>query len=207
MDAIFEAFLAQSGWEMLAVVLLLAYLLLAMAESIWCWACAFFGTAIYTVLFWNVSLLMESALNVYYMAMAFYGWWQWRRGSVAEPLPISRMTLIKHLQFMALIAVLTLLSGYWMSRNTEAVMPYLDSFTTWASVLTTYLVAKKVLENWLYWIVIDVVSIYLYLDRGLNLTAALYVAYVVIAVLGYFTWHRSYKNESDKSAAERASYG
>ena len=72
-------------------------------------------------------------------------------------------------------------------------LPYIDSFTTWGSILTTWMVAKKLLENWLYWLVIDSVSIYLYLERGLFLTAALFAVYLVIVVFGYRRWHRHYR--------------
>ncbi len=180
-----------SPWEGLAVVLAMAYLLLATRESIWCWYCALASTAIYTVLFWNVSLLMESALNVYYMAMAVYGWWQWKQGGDQhQGVQVHRWTLSQHGFVLLVIAGLTLVSGFLLDRNTHAAWPYVDSFTTWASVLTTYMVAKKVLENWLYWFVIDSVSIGLYIDRGLYLTALLFVAYVIIVFFGYQAWRR-----------------
>ncbi|CAH0992540.1 hypothetical protein SIN8267_02673 [Sinobacterium norvegicum] len=198
MNSIIDAFLAQSPWEMLAVALAIAYLLLALAENNWCWLCAFVSTAIYTVLFWHVSLLMESALNIYYMGMAVYGWQQWRRGHEGGALAITRWRLPQHLVVLALIAMLTMVSGFIMSRNTDAAWPYIDSLTTWASVITTYLVAKKVLENWLYWVVIDAVSIFLYLDRSMNLTALLYVAYVVIAVFGFLAWRRHLRSSRNR---------
>ena len=84
----------------------------------------------------------------------------------------------------------TLASGYLLAENTTAVWPYVDAFTTWGSVVTTFMVARKILENWLYWIVIDSVSIFLYIDRGLYLTALLFVAYVVIVIIGFFNWKR-----------------
>jgi len=184
-----ERLLQSSPWEMLAVVLAITYLLLAMKESLWCWYCAFISTAIYTVLFWNVSLLMESALNVFYMAMAVYGWWEWRYGGQKhDGVAIHRWGLNTHLAAFSGIALITLLSGYLLAENTRAVWPYVDAFTTWASVITTWMVAKKVLENWLYWIVIDSVSAILYVDRGLYLTALLFVAYVIIVVFGFFNW-------------------
>jgi nicotinamide mononucleotide transporter len=200
MNAIIDVFLAQSPWEMAAVALAIAYLLLALAENNWCWLCAFVSTAIYTVLFWEVSLLMESVLNIYYMAMAIYGWQQWRRGGDGEVLAITRWRLPQHLVVLALIAMLTIVTGFIMSRNTDAAWPYIDSLTTWASVVTTFLVAKKVLENWLYWIVIDAVSIFLYLDRSMNLTAMLYVAYVVIAVFGFLAWRRHLDGGGDSGS-------
>lgn len=185
------ALTAMSAWEMLAVILAIGYLLLATRESLWCWYCALASTAIYTTIFWNVSLLMESALNVYYMVMAVYGWWQWRQGGQQhEGVQVHRWSPTQHAITFVIIVVLTLVSGFLLERNTGAAWPYLDSFTTWASVITTWMVAQKVLENWLYWIVIDSVSIGLYADRGLYLTALLFVAYVIIAIYGYSAWRR-----------------
>jgi len=195
-----------SPWEAVAVVFAIAYLLLAVRENVLCWLFALMSTAIYTVLFWDVSLLMESALNVYYMAMAVYGWQQWTRGGhngadQALALSIQSLTARQHLIVIIAIAILTLVSGYLLGEHSSAVWPYVDSFTTWASVITTYLVARKYLENWLYWIVIDTVSIPLYIDRGLNLTALLFVAYVVIAVIGYFKWRDHYRTNGQVVAA------
>ena len=195
LQSLLSAAQSMSPWEMVAVIFAIAYLLLAVRENILCWLFAFMSTAIYTILFWDVSLLMESALNVYYMAMAVYGWHQWTRGGHngdAEPhaLAIQLMSGRQHLLVIATIAILTLVSGYLLGEHSSAAWPYVDSFTTWASVITTYLVARKYLQNWLYWIVIDTVSIPLYIDRGLNLTAVLFAAYVVIAVFGYLSWRR-----------------
>jgi len=171
-----------------------------------CWLFAFLSTAIYTALFWNVSLLMESALNVYYMAMAVYGWHQWTRGGSngddqPHELAVQTMSLNSHALVILIIMVCSLVSGYLLTGHTTAARPYIDSFTTWASVVTTYLVARKFLQNWLYWIVIDTVSIFLYIDRGLNLTALLFVAYVVIATAGYFKWREHLRNNGQVVAA------
>ena len=197
---------SMSPWEAVAVVFAMAYLLLAVRENILCWFFALLSTAIYTVLFWDVSLLMESALNVYYMAMAVYGWQQWTRGGKSadgkpSSLEVQSMSSRQHVLVIVVIAVLTAASGYLLGEHSSAVWPYVDSFTTWASVITTYLVARKYLQNWLYWIVIDTVSIPLYIDRGLNLTALLFVAYVVIAVVGYFKWRDHFRNNGQVVAA------
>jgi nicotinamide mononucleotide transporter len=182
-----------SMWETGAVSLAIAYLLLATRENIICWYCAFVSTVIYTALFWQVSLLMESALNIYYMGMAVYGWHQWRSGGQGHHgVVIRTLCRRRHLQILMLIATLTVISGYALSNATQAAWPYVDSFTTWASVITTIMVAKKILENWLYWFVIDSVSIPLYIERGLHLTAILFAAYLVIVVIGYLTWRKHY---------------
>jgi nicotinamide mononucleotide transporter len=196
LQSLIDAVLAMSAWEAAAVVCAIAYLLLAVREKILCWAFAFISTSIYTVLFWDVSLVMESALNVYYMAMAVYGYQQWTRGggngNAPRELAIRAMSTRQHAVVIALITVLTLASGYLLGEYSSAAWPFVDSFTTWASVITTYLVARKYLENWLYWLVIDSVSVPLYIDRGLQLTALLFVAYIVIAVFGYIGWRRHY---------------
>lgn len=193
MDALLQstsaAIAALSPWEGLAVALAIAYLLLALRESIWCWYCAFVSTAIYTVLLWNVSLLMESLLNVYYMAMAVYGWWQWRRGGEQhQGIAIRRWPLNYHLLIIAGVLLASLVSGYLLETRTSAEWPYVNSFTTWASVVTTWMVAKKILENWLYWIVIDFICVFMYFDRGLYLSSLLFAAYVVIVFFGYLKW-------------------
>ena len=203
-----QSLLAQSmsPWEAVAVVFAIAYLLLAVRENVWCWLFALMSTAIFTVLFWDVSLLMESALNVYYMAMAVYGWHQWTRGGKngddkPHALPIRSMSGRQHALVITGIAILSIGSGYLLNEHSSAAWPYVDSFTTWASVITTYLVARKYLQNWLYWIVIDTVSIPLYIDRGLNLTALLFVAYVVIAVIGYVKWREHLRLDTQVVAA------
>ena len=103
---------ATSGWEILAVLLALAYLWLATRENILCWYCALVSTAIYTALFWNVSLLMESALNVYYMAMAVYGWYQWRYGGGdAAGVAIGTLRPAQHAIIIGAIIVVAATSG------------------------------------------------------------------------------------------------
>ncbi len=206
LQTVLAAAQSMSLLEVTAVVFAMAYLLLAVRENVLCWLFAFLSTAIYTVLFWDVSLLMESALNVYYMVMAVYGWYQWTRGGtngdeLPHALAVRSMSASHHVWVIVAIVVLSAISGYLLGEHSSAAWPYVDSFTTWASVITTYLVARKYLQNWLYWIVIDAVSVPLYIDRGLNLTALLFVAYVVIAVVGYFKWRDHFRNNGQVVAA------
>jgi nicotinamide mononucleotide transporter len=206
LQSLLSAAQLMSPWEFAAVVFAILYLLLAVRENVLCWFFAFISTAIFTVLFWDVSLLMESALNVYYMVMAVYGWYQWTRGGTngdqqPHALEIQSMTGQQHVLVITAIAILSFISGYLLGEHSDAAWPYVDSFTTWASVITTYLVTRKYLQNWLYWIVIDTVSIPLYIDRGLSLTALLFVAYVVIAVIGYLKWRDHYRVNGQVVAA------
>jgi nicotinamide mononucleotide transporter len=189
------------GLETVAVILGIAYLLFAMRENSLCWYCAFISTGIYIWIFGDVSLYMESALNAYYMVMAVYGWYQWQRGgNASNGIALSSWGLKNHLVTIGLIIVLSAMSGYLLSQNTDARLPYVDSFTTWGSVITTYMVARKVLENWLYWIVIDAISIFLYMDRELYQTVGLYSIYLVLAVIGYIAWRKAYFQHSTASS-------
>ena len=189
LNAVIEAWAATSHTEIVAVVFGLIYIVLAAKENIWCWPAGFIGTGTSIYLFWDGSLYMESALNVYYLLMAIFGWWQWQYGSATKTtLKIRSLALKEHLSIFALITVLSLISGYLLSTKTDAALPYLDSFTTWSAVITTWMVARKILENWLYWIVINCASIYLYLERGFALYAVLFMLYVIIAFFGYRQW-------------------
>ena len=193
LSALQQAWLNTSQLEAVSVAFGLAYVILAARENSWCWPAAFIGTGTAIFLFWDASLLMESGLNVYYLLMAVYGWWQWQHGSdSSSTLAISSWSTKHHSVALFVIALLTLGSGTWLASNTQAALPYVDSFTTWSAVITTWMVANKILQNWLYWIVIDSVSVWLYLERGLQLYALLFVAYTVIAVFGYLYWRRRF---------------
>lgn len=202
--AIIEALELTSWWEVPAVVLAILYLVLAARENIWCWAAAFASTAIYTYVFFDVNLYLESALQIYYLAMAVYGWYQWRHpADPSSTLPISTWSLKKHGVVIAGTGAVVVTSGYLLSENTPAALPYLDAFTTWYAVVTTYMVAKKVLENWGYWFVIDSALVYLSYSRGLYLTALLYVAYLIIIVFGYWKWKKEYDQQMPQPALRR----
>jgi nicotinamide mononucleotide transporter len=195
LNVISSQFQQSSLLELIAVLFAIAYLLLAVRENILCWPSALVSTFIFLFIFWQVRLYMESALQIYYIGMAVYGWHQWTRSGEGD-LTISSWNLKHHINAVVLIAVATMVSGYMLGAGTDARLPFLDSFTTWSSVLTTYMVAKKILENWLYWLVIDAASIYLYLDRELYFTALLFVIYIIIIFFGWFSWLKSYRQAS-----------
>jgi len=195
LESLNTAWQGTSNLELISVIFGLLYVVLAARENILCWPAALIGTATGIVVFWDVSLLMESALNVYYLVMAIFGWWQWQRGGAAHSeLTISAWGVNKHLIAALIILVLTSISGFFLEQNTQAALPYVDSFTTWAAVITTWMVTRKILENWLYWIVIDVISVWLFLQKELYLYALLFVLYTIIACFGYVNWRRNFQN-------------
>lgn len=204
LDAVVAALAAIPPAEWVAVLLAFGYLLLAVRQNAWCWACAIASSAIFLVLFARGGLVMQAALQVFYIGMGAYGWWVWRRGSAqGAVLPVSRWRAGQHAVAIAALLAASAVNGWIVARAQGGWVPYVDSFVAWVSVLATWLVARKVLENWLYWIVVDSVAAALYWSQGFHATAVLFVAYVVIAVRGYFAW-RADTGSAASAAAEGA---
>ena len=175
--------------EVAAVGLAIAYLLLAIRQSLWCWPAAIASAGIYIVLMFQAGLYMESALQFFYIGMAVYGWVHWARGGNGESrLPVTNWPPVFNVPPLLLILLLSVLSGVLLERFSAAAYPYVDSFTTWGAIITTWMVARKVLQNWHYWFVIDAVSVFLFWQRGLYLTALLFVLYLILIVVGYRAW-------------------
>lgn len=196
-NTLLDQALAYTGLEAIAVVLAVMYLLLAIRQNIWCWICAGVSTVIFATLFFGVRLYMEALLNLFYLAMAVYGWHTWRSGRSAErELPVVVWSHKVHLSALAIVVTVSLGFGYLLDTRTDAAFPYVDSLTTWGAVWATFLVARKVLENWWYWLVIDATMIYVFRAKGLELTAVLYVLYLLMIPIGLLSWTRSYRETS-----------
>lgn len=178
--------------ELIAVLFAIAYLLLAIRQSIWCWLCAGISTAIYVWLFIDAKLYMESGLNFFYFAMAIYGWTVWTSGRAnGQKRPVIQWPARTHLVAIATIVAVSTVNGFLLTRFTDAVFPYVDSLTTWSAIWATFLVARKVLENWWYWLVIDGVSVLIYWVRDLQLTSLLFIIYLIMIPFGLFSWTKS----------------
>ncbi|MEO9945483.1 nicotinamide riboside transporter PnuC [Paraglaciecola sp.] len=186
-----ESFLVQfqsTSWlEWIAVILALAYVYFAAKQNIWCWPSALISTAIYTWLFWSVSLPFHTVLNAYYLIMAVYGWRKWN-SSYSEALAVKVWPWPYHLSSIVLLSFTAWALSYFASSVLDADYLYLDAFVTVFSVFTTFLVTHKVRENWLYWIVINVFGAYLYFAKGLSLTGVLYLFYAGFAIYGFIQW-------------------
>jgi nicotinamide mononucleotide transporter len=192
--------------ETIAAALGLAYLLLAVRRNLWCWLCAFVSTAIYFVLFAQAKLYMQSALQLFYLAMAVYGYVEWRRGRSEEgEVLIRSWPLQAHLLACAGVVVATAVNAWLLMSATDAVAPVLDSFVTWGSVVTTWMVARRLIENWLYWVVIDTLAAYLYFTQGFLPTALLFVLYTIIVIRGYFAWRKQQRRQTAETVESAVS--
>ena len=177
--------------ESVAVFFSLVYVILVLKESIWCWGAAAVGSSLYIYICFSAQLYSQTSLQIFYLFMAFYGYYNWNKKE--QYLEISEWSIGKHLLILAIGTTLIFLIGFYLSAYTNAKMPIVDSFTTVFSLFATYMVAKKILGNWLYWIVIDAVSVYLYFSRDLHLTSLLFMAYAIIAIFGYLSWMKKMK--------------
>jgi nicotinamide mononucleotide transporter len=181
-----------TGWaEMIAAFLAVLYLVLAIKQWRACWAAAFVSSCLYVWVLADVRLYMNAALNAFYAAMAVYGYWQWTRPAGGTVLQVTRWSAARNAVAAAAVVVLSAMSCVILQSFTADAAPFLDSIEFWASVFATFLVARKVYENWHWWFIIDSVSLCLYYGRGLYLTTLLFAAYLVMIVVGMREWRRS----------------
>ena len=179
--------------ESLAVFFSLIYVILAAKENIWCWGAALISVSLYVYICYTAKLYPETGLQIFYLIMAIIGYLTWNKKSKEK---IKEWSEFKHLIIIVLGALFSFIMGFYFFTYTESAMPIIDSITTTFSIIATYMVVKKVLGNWLYWIVIDLLSVYMYFYRDLHLTSLLFVAYATVAVFGYISWsYRIKKNE------------
>jgi nicotinamide mononucleotide transporter len=200
-DALLAGVRAISLAEAISVLLGLAYLLLAVRRSRWCWLAGGVSSAILGYLSVRARLPMQAALQIYYVAMSVYGFRHWSRTGAESERAVTTWPLSHHLAACAAVLVASVISAHWLARETQAAWPYLDSLTTWGSLFTTWLVARVKLENWAYWVVIDAVLVFLFAAQGLYFVELLNALYVLIAIAGFMSWRKSYRASRVQAAS------
>ena len=181
-----------TSWiEFTAAVLAVAYLLLAIRQRLSCWVAAFISSCLFVWVFFTARLYMESLLNAYYAAMAIYGFWQWQQGKGVAALKVTRWPIARHAGALLGVIALSVINYFFLRRFTPAAWPFVDSMVTWSSVFATFLVARKVYENWYWWLAIDAASLYLSFTRHLYVTMLLFGLYLILIVIGMREWRRS----------------
>jgi nicotinamide mononucleotide transporter len=193
-DTVVAGLAATTPLEAASVVLNLAYSLLAIKRSRWCWVAGGVGSAILIYLALRARLPMQAALQVYYVVMSIYGFWRWSRESQeVGVLCVSTWPLRFHLAACAAIIVVSALTARWLAAETQAAWPFLDSLTTWASLFATWLVARVKLENWLFWIAIDSMQSFLFATQGLYFVALLSIVYLGVSAVGFSKWMQTFR--------------
>ena len=183
--------------EITAVFLAILYLVLAVKQNILCWICGIISSILYFFIMRSAGLYMEAYLQIFYVFMGFYGWSQWQKVPKNNVnFEVNTWSQSQHFIALSIILILSFLSGILLRNFTDAALPFMDALVTWGAVAATYMVAKKLLENWIYWLVIDSISILLFISRDLWLTAFLFCIYIVIIIFGYRLWSKTLKENN-----------
>lgn len=180
--------------EILGVITSIVYLYFSVRQIIWLWPFGILSSALFILIFFSSKFYADMGLQVYYLGVSIYGWYYWTRNpesSGSQSRPVTHLTVLTGAS-SAVIAMFLLLGISFVLRHyTDSDIPWGDAFTTALSIVATWMLARKILEHWLVWIVVDSVAAGLYLYKGLIPTAFLYVVYAVIAVAGYAQWKKS----------------
>jgi nicotinamide mononucleotide transporter len=181
---------AISALEIAAVGLALVYLILAAYQNIWCWLAAALSSVIYIKICYDAQLFIETGLQFFYLIMAIVGYFNWNNKNQNSEASIRNLKPKEWMLGLLICGVISFIMAFWFQQNTSAKLPWLDAPVTIFSVWATWLVIKKVIENWLLWVIIDSVAIYIYTQRELSMTAYLYALYTLLAIVGYFKWKK-----------------
>ena len=185
----------------------LIYIFLAARENAWCWVWGIISCSLWAYAdFARYNLWVDGILQLFYVGMGFWGIYSWMfggsgktngaTGAEQKTLAISILPLKSHLQIFGVGVVLTLVLGYIFDKYTPTALPYPDSFITAFSIVATLLTVRKILENWLYWVVLDALAVFLFATRGATLVAFVMVVYTVISIFGYIHWRRRWEAKS-----------
>lgn len=192
METLLTELAAAALLDWVAILTSIAYVVLAARGNNWCWLFAAVSTSVWAYQsFFVYQLVSDALLQLFYLVMAGVGLWQWQRGNNGAILPVSRMSLVEHLLLITIATTGGLALGYFFDQTLQAAATYEDAITTAFSMGTTWLLVKRRLENWLYWIVIDIVYVEIYLRTNALLFAVMMVINIGIAAYGYVNWRRS----------------
>ncbi len=177
--------------ELLAVVLSILYVIFASQLNIFSWFFAFGSSLIYSYIFINSKLYFDAVLNFYYVIMAVYGFLNWRNVSPQNPDYVTRLKPSTILMNVIWGLYVTAFLGQFARKFTDADFAFSDAFTTVFAFIATYYLARKKLQAWIYFIVVDAFSVFIYFKKDLLLTAGLFVFFTIYAYIGYINWKKN----------------
>ena len=178
--------------EITAVIFSTIYLFLLVKENIWCWLFGIISSILSIYLFVEAKLYSESILYGFYVLVGFYGWYTWANIKSDKPLSIKVLGIKFHAMWLLLGIVFAYLLGYIFQNYTDADKSFIDAHTTVFSFIASFLEAHKYLYAWIYWIVINGISIWLYFTQGLSIYAGLMVVYFIMSGVGFWKWRQRY---------------
>lgn len=176
--------------EIVGVVTAIFYVILATKGNKWCFVFGLISSSIYVYLTLVLKLYFDFGINLYYVVMSFYGWFAWSNKQKGDSIAIITMSNNSFLGIGIVGIIISFILAWAATQFSDAALPYLDSFTTIFSIVATYLVVKKYIENWLIWVVVDLVSTGMYFYKELYLTSLLFLIYTLIALFGFLKWKK-----------------
>lgn len=177
--------------EVVGVITGLLCVWLAARENIWNWALGIATAVCYMIVFWHAKLYADAALQVFYVGISVYGWWNWRYGgSGRSELPVSRVRMPEALLLAAVTVASTSILVFLLRRFTDSVVPFWDALTTAMSLTAQYMLGRKLIENWWLWMAADVIYVALYIYKSLYLTAGLYTVFFGLCIVGLLRWQK-----------------
>ena len=165
---------------------------LSVRQNIWSWPTAIVNVGLYIIVFFGAKLYADTGLQVVYVVLNAYGWYHWLYGGKNRTeLPVSRTSLKLGGLLIGIGLASTAAIGTFLARQTDAALPYVDALTTSTSLVAQWMMTRKLLENWIVWVAVDVVYIGMYIFKSLRVTAVLYLIFLILSVMGYVQWRRS----------------
>jgi len=195
----------ESNWvELLGAILGLLYILLSIRQNKWCWPIGLLTSVLYIYVFLVTKFYADMLLQVYYVGASIFGWYNWTQGGKhgRQVLPVRWVKLWEWAWIAVVTSLLFIIMAYVLKYHTDSPIPYWDAFTTAGSFVATWMLAKKMIENWLFWIVVDAVSLGLYIYKGLYATVILFAVYTLLAIVGYIQWRNELKNGATQKSQE-----
>lgn len=197
-SSIVEAIIQTTFIEWLIFAMALIYVVLAAIENVWCWLFGILASLFSVYLCFSGHLFLESGLQVFYVIIGIYGWYEWLHGSKnkTEP-PIISYSFLKLIYLTIIGIIIWIPFGYTAHTYSTQALPYLDAFITAFSIVATWMTAKKIIQNWVFWIVIDGLAVVLYASRSFYLIALLYGIYTILSIIGYLQWKKRIQTSSE----------
>lgn len=189
-------YLLNNRIEAIATVLGIVNIILLIRQNIWNFPVGIVMVSLFGWVVWEARLYSDFGLQIFFLCLQFYGWFNWARGRSVEhdPLPVTVLSTALRLKWIGVAAVGIAVLGAVMDLHTDAALPYWDATTTVLSVIAQYFLARKLLENWMLWIAVDVLAIGIYASKGLYIFSSLYGFFLVLATLGLVAWARSMRS-------------
>jgi len=190
---------AFENWiEIVGVLFSLIYLYFSVKQIVWLWPFGIFSAAFYIIIYFSSKLYADMGLQVYYLIISIYGWFSWSgtKGGNNSKMVIKRITNSEAWKLISIMVVLWVIIFWILKTLTNSDIAFWDALTTAGGIVATWMLARKIIEHWLVWLVIDTISMVMYIYKDLYVTVALFGVYSVIAIFGYISWNKSYQEET-----------